>query len=222
MVALAKQADNRMQDTPASVKARILKAGYVLAPILLSVLVVYDNATKFIPAGYYQNDLFNWGFFVIVAEIVVLIWVRKLSALISLIMSILVVFFVYFAVSVADIGYLGFAMANSPLEQYKDRCVTVPYFDGRAETLGYCQTIRKAGQIFGEDIMVDSGGWIVADGAKRPRAWNEAFSKLITIATHSQLFQMAVELDVVDDNSMLANEIGHGFYVVSYNDGEDY
>jgi hypothetical protein len=210
-----------MQETPASLKATILKAGYVLAPILLITLVFYDNTTDFIPAGYYDDYIFDWALTVLAVQIVVLIWVRKLPALVSLIMSILVSFIVFFADGVANIGYLGFAMANSPLEKYRDRCITVPYFDGRVETLGYCQTIHKAGQLFQEDIMMDSGGWIIAGAAKRPHAWNEAFSTLTTIATHSQLFQLA-ELEVVDDESMLANEIGHGFFVVSYNDGEDY
>jgi len=221
MVALAKQADNRMQGTPSSVKATILKAGYGLAPILLLALLVYDVATRFITAGYYGNDTAYWVLLILAVQIVVLICVRKLPALVSLNISVLVSIIVFFAAEVVNLDYLCFALANSPLKQYRDRCVTVPYFDGRAETLGYCQTIDKAGQLFQEDIMIDSGGWIKADAPSRPHAWNEAFSKLTTIATHSQLFQVAA-LEDVNDNSMQANEIRHGFYVVSYSDGDDY
>ena len=211
-----------MQETPSSVKTTILKAGYVLAPILVLALLVYNNATRFIPAGYYCTDAVYWVVMVLAVQIVVLIWVRKLPALVSLNISVLVLIIMMLSGEALKLGDLCFALANSPLKQYRDRCVTVAYFDGRAETLGYCQTIDKAGQLFHEDIMIDSGGWIMADDAKRPRAWNEAFSKLTTIATHSQLFQMALERSVVDDNSMEVNKIGHGFYLVLYNDAGDY
>ena len=210
-----------MQKTPADVKARILKAGYVLAPILLIPLNLYSDITQFIPAGYYDDYIVTWPLIVLAVQIAVLIWVRKLPALISLIMSILVSVIVPLVDGIPNIGYLGFVMANSPMKQYRDRCVTVPYFDGRAETLGYCQTIFRAGQLFQEDIMIDTGGWIIEDAAKRPRAWNKAFGTLTTTATHSKLFQVAA-LEDVDDRSMRANEIGHGYFVVLYNAGEDY
>ena len=185
------QADNRMQETQARVKAAILKADYVFAPVLLLALNLYVDFTDFTPAGYYYSYIVGWTLTVLAVQIVVLIWVRKLPALISLIMSILVSLIVPLVDGAVDSDYLGFALANHPLEQYRGRCVTIPYFDGRAETLGYCQTIRRAGQLFQEDIMMDSGGWIMADAAKRPRAWNEAFSRLTTNATHSQLYQVA-------------------------------
>jgi hypothetical protein len=216
---LTTQADNRMQETRSSVKATVMKAGYVLAPILLLALNLYVDITDYIPAGYYDEDIVSFIFIVLAVQIVVLIWVRKSPALVSLMMSILVSILLPSIDNAVDLEYFGFTMANRPLEQYRNRCVTVPYFDGRAETLEYCQTLYKAGP-FQDDIMMDSGGWIIADAAKRPRAWNEAFSTLITTATHSALFQVAALKDV-NDNLLQVFKLGHGFFMVSYPADED-
>jgi hypothetical protein len=216
---LTKQADNRMHETPASVKATMLKAGYVLAPILLLVLNLYVEVTDYIPAGYYDDDIVSWIFIILAVQIVVLIWVRKTLALLSLMMSILVSIVLPSIDNAVDLEYLGFTMANRPLEQYRDKCVTVPYFDGRAETLAYCQTLYEAGSLQ-HDIMMDTGGWLIADAAKRPRAWREAFSTLITTATHSALFQVAALKDV-NENLLQVFKMGHGFFIVSYPADED-
>jgi hypothetical protein len=109
----------------------------------------------------------------------------------------------------------GFIYFRSPLNEYKNGCLSELYASGVARELAFCE---KLPTLFGlpVDIIYDSGGQISFDREYQSAEWRAAFMALANNATKSELFQLN-KLMRVDFISFKARQIGDGFYEVYYN-----
>jgi hypothetical protein len=112
------------------------------------------------------------------------------------------------------LSYQGFLIANSPIEAFKEKCISRNYNHSKDFTLAFCSK-RNSFSTGYVDIMYDSGGDISLKYRYRSESWKTAFKNLAALSTNSVLYQIA-QIEDIDSIYFSTMKIGDGFYEVTY------